>query len=306
MKTTKIIFGVAVALALLAVGIVLFEIHEAHQRAAELALANQQRDSLNAKFRLLRQQMQAKTDAAQASVPAAVDNAAANAPITHDTVAAHYAHARELAKNGDYAGALAEFLWCYNQGMPQVPSYNGVRESFLLMYMARLGEQYPAALDALRALRDQAKYRILNDANDINAADDFSSINHVLNEGNLTMDLFDQLGPTDPRRAAMGPAVYDQLVANQRYTDAVQVMSYERISPLMPYVTQPDPTQPPRIDEVETAAQYVEVLAGSGDLTDARALADKILNYDNSDAAKAVLQSHLTRAGQPNLLNPQP
>jgi hypothetical protein len=38
-------------------------------------------------------------------------------------------------------------------------------------------------------------------------------------------------------------------------------------------------------------------------LADARALADKILNYDNSDETKAILQSHAVRAGHADLFN---
>jgi len=318
MNTTKII-GVTAAIALLAVGTALYEAHEASQRSAELVLANQQRDDLDAKLRRLTQELQAKAAPAQAiaspaSQSPAANSADANAPITHDTVAARFAHAQELAKNGDYAGALAEFLWCYNQGMPQVPDYRGVRDSFLLSNMADLGKQHPAALDALRDLRDQAKSRILNDATDIGAVQDFSSLNTALNDDNATMDLFNQLSPDDPRRAAVGLGVYNQLLADQNYNDAVQVMPYQRMNAMVDALTEVHPgvnlaaqaQELMHTQIVMTGAKYVETLAGSGDLTDARALADKILNYDNSDETKAILQSHAARAGQPNLFNPQP
>lgn len=324
MNTTKITLGITAAIALLAVGSALFEAHEASQRSADLVLANQQRDELDAKLHRLTQELQAKAAPAQAaaadsarlqkaSEPPA-DSAAASAPITHDTVAARFAHAQELAKNGDYSGALAEFLWCYNQGMPQVPDYRGVRDSFLLSNLADLGKNYPAALDALRDLRDQAKSHILNDATDVGAVQDFSSLNSALNDDNATMDLFNQLSPDDPRRAAVGLGVYNQLLANQDYNNAVQVMPYQRMNAMVDVLTEPHPgvNLPAPAQEimhtqtVMTGAKYVETLAGSGDLTDARALADKILNYDNSDETKAILQSHAARAGQPNLFNPQP
>ncbi|MGA2052199.1 MAG: sigma-70 family RNA polymerase sigma factor [Opitutales bacterium] len=325
MNTTKITLGVTAAIALLAVGGALFEAHEAGQISADLALANQQRDALDTKLHRLEQQLQAATARAQtaeadsahlpkAAQPPAADTAS-NGPITHDTVAARFAHAQELAKNGDYAGALAEFLWCYNQGMPQVPDYRGVRDSFLLSDIADLGKQYPAALDALRDLRDQAKYRILNDTNDVGAVQDFSSLNTALNDDSATMDLFNQMGPTDPRRAAVGLGVYNQLVANQDYSDAAQVISYQKMNTMIDAMTAPSPDganlpaqarQIMQTTVVTTAANYVEVLAGTGDVQDARALADKVLNYDNSDDARAILQSHAARAGQPDLLSPQP
>jgi len=320
MNTTKITLGITAIIALLAAGTALFEAHEASQRSAELTLANQQQATLEAKLHHLTQEVQAATALARTVTPppviqsSAANSADANAPITHDTVAARFAHAQELAKNGDYAGALAEFLWCYNQGMPQVADYRGVRDSFLLSDMADLGKQYPAALDALRDLRDQAKSRILNDATDVGAMQDFSSLNTVLNDDSATMDLFNQLSPDDPRRAAVGLGVYNQLVANQDYNDAAQAMPYQKMNMMIDAMTEPHPgvNLPAQAQEimhtqtVMTGAKYVETLAGSGDLTDARALADKILNYDNSDETKVILQSHAARAGQPNLFNPQP
>jgi len=60
-----------------------------------------------------------------------VDGLRANhaAPITHDIVEAHFTRARELARSGDTAAALKEYLWCFDEGMPRVSSYGGVREA---------------------------------------------------------------------------------------------------------------------------------------------------------------------------------
>lgn len=81
------------------------------------------------------------------------------APITHDYVEARYKHAQELAKTGNHEEALKEFLWCYDEGMPLIASYGGVRYSFLLQMIAKLGETYPPALAAMRERRDQAEQR---------------------------------------------------------------------------------------------------------------------------------------------------
>ncbi|MBW8782992.1 MAG: hypothetical protein JF599_14060 [Verrucomicrobia bacterium] len=45
---------------------------------------------------------------------------------------------------------------------------------------------------------------------------------------------------------------------------------------------------------VQTTASYVDVLAGSGDLAHARELATRILAYDGSAEAQAILQEHAT------------
>ena len=74
---------------------------------------------------------------------------AAKTPITQDMVSTRYKNAQELARQGDAAEALKEFLWCFDDGMPRVSGYGGVRTSFLLSSIAKLGEKYPAALVAL-------------------------------------------------------------------------------------------------------------------------------------------------------------
>ena len=53
---------------------------------------------------------------------------------------------------------------------------------------------------------------------------------------------------------------------------------------------------------VKTTAKNIEVLAGAGDLTHAKALADRLLAYDGSDETKTALQQNLVRAGHPDLL----
>jgi hypothetical protein len=53
---------------------------------------------------------------------------------------------------------------------------------------------------------------------------------------------------------------------------------------------------------VTSTAKNIEVLAGAGDLANARKLAERLLAYDSTDQTKAVLQQALARAGQPELL----
>ena len=57
---------------------------------------------------------------------------------------------------------------------------------------------------------------------------------------------------------------------------------------------------------INSTAKNVEVLAGSGDLVHARALADRLLAFDSSPETKALLQQHATRAGQAGLLDGVP
>ena len=48
--------------------------------------------------------------------------------------------AASLARQGDTAGALQEFLWCFDEGMLQLPTFAGVRTSFLLGDLGRLAK----------------------------------------------------------------------------------------------------------------------------------------------------------------------
>jgi hypothetical protein len=53
---------------------------------------------------------------------------------------------------------------------------------------------------------------------------------------------------------------------------------------------------------VKTNAENIEILAGAGQLDNARTLADRLLAFDNSEDARRAIQQHLNRAGQPGLL----
>src|ERR1043165_4916001 len=66
-------------------------------------------------------------------------------------------HAQALAETGKYEEALAEYLWCFDHGNEATNgAYTGVRLSFLLGAIARLGKQYPPAIQALESRRAKA------------------------------------------------------------------------------------------------------------------------------------------------------
>lgn len=242
------------------------------------------------------------------------ENTEEKTPITHDLVEARYKHAQELARSGDSAGALKEFLWCFDEGMPRVTGYGGVRDSFLLSEIAKLGENYPPALAALRERRDAAWQRMLSSENDPDAAQDFASLNRELHEDQNTLAAFDQLPAGDHRRQVLASVAYDQLVGAQRYSDAILGKPYDTISmlfdmtskerPLPASITNPEMVRKTQRDYlINSTATSIEALAGAGDLVHARALAGRLLAYDSSPGTVTVLQQHLTRAGQGGLLD---
>jgi RNA polymerase sigma factor (sigma-70 family) len=238
-------------------------------------------------------------------------------PITHDLVESRYQHAQELARKGDPAAALKEFLWCFDEGMPRVASYSGVRGSFLLSSIAALGEKYPEALAALRERRDQASQRMLAGAGDTSAAMDFAALNRALKEDQNTLTALDQLPPEDPRRQILASVAYDQLIQAQRYGDALSGKSYAQIisqfeilaedRPLPANISNPDRIRnAKRAYLITSAANSFEALAGAGDLEHARMLAARLVAFDPSPETRALLESRAARAGQPALLSSLP
>jgi RNA polymerase sigma factor (sigma-70 family) len=311
--------------------------------AVPLVIQKQTQNKLNAANELLRQQterntelaaeIQQLTEEATAAVTPTTANGpshellklrgevsqlrqestAVKTPITHDLVDARYKHAQELVRSEDSAGALKEFLWCYDEGMPRVTGYSGVRNSFLLDSIAKLGEKYPPALEALRERRDQAQQRMLSSENDPDATQDFAALNRELHEDQNTLAAFDQLPVGDPRRQTMAIVVYDQLVNAQRYNDALLGRPYESMSamfemtmkerPLPPTISNPEMVRKTQRDHlINSTANGIEALAGSGDLVHAQSLAGRLLAYDSSPETRALLLQHLARAGQANLL----
>lgn len=238
---------------------------------------------------------------------------AASEAITHDTVTARYRRAQELARSGDAAEALRELLWCYDVGMVQVASYVGVRQSFLLGTLADLGKRHPAALDALRARRDAFAGRLQASATDQEAAASFGAINRVLRETERTLAVLDALPAGDARRRALALNAFDDLVDRRRYGDALEgrpaatlVQQFERAIEERPAPANVgDPTrlrQAQRRFAVTTTARSVEVLAGGGRTEEARALAGRLLAWDPTPETRTLLQQHLGRAGQLELL----
>lgn len=230
-------------------------------------------------------------------------------------VQARWRRAQQLAKDGDPAEALMELLWCYDVGMVQISGMSAVRNSFAVVVLAKLGERYPAALDALRERRDRAREQVLASESDYAVAQQFGSLNHALKDDQATLALYDQLPAGDRRRRTLAFSAYDKLVESRRYAVAIEGRPYSMLSssfergieerPLPAAVTNQEAIRSgQRKVAIDGAAKAIEALAGSGDLDRARTLAQRLLAYDASDATRALIQQHAERAGQPGLLAP--
>lgn len=232
--------------------------------------------------------------------------------LTQAYVESRYKRAQELVKNGDHKEALAEFLWCYDTGMPPVAGYGGVRYSFLLSKIAKLGEIYPPALAALRERRNQNQKELAAGSTDFDVIQGFKSINTALGEKEGVLPYYDRLPSDAPGKQTMALFVYEELATAQRYNEAAQIKSFrdmmgwvEDLAELSkaPNVKSSNET---RKHASQVGAGFVEVLAGAGKLADARDLAELIRAYDSSPETAALLERSATRAGHPNLFAPAP
>src|SRR5690242_12595979 len=111
-----------------------------------------------------------------ACLTAAALPAADSAASEREAVKARYDRGRELAREGKQAEALAEYLWCFDEGMVKVQSYTGVRLSFLLSEIDRMGKTYTPAWEALMERCDAAEKRLLADPGDRAAGPEFAAL----------------------------------------------------------------------------------------------------------------------------------
>lgn len=323
----KIGVGVLALVTVAATGVAWQQARGSRASEAALVAAQRQHAALQAEVR----DWQAQAAAAQQRARAAEDDnaqllaaierarggvvvtAPARSEVAREAIDARYKRAQDLARDGKWDAALAELLWCFDEGMARDSSYSGTRLTMLLRDIANLGERYAPALAALRERRERAQARLLADGGDEGAAHELASLNRVLGEDRQTLALYDQLASDDPRRRRLARAgVYQMLVDAQRYPDAIRAVPYDRILPWFERESRPpdvaNETYPDlallrhRRVLVADAAKSVEVLAGAGDLMHAREFAGKVLAFDGSSETREVLQRHLARAGQPDLL----
>lgn len=109
--------------------------------------------------------------------------------------------ARIAAREGRHEEALREYLWFHEYALEEEPAVYGVRLSFALGYWIDLGKQYPEALHALEAVRDQKTDALLRGTGHRGLFHDVASINDVLGVTSRTHALFARLAVLAPELA---------------------------------------------------------------------------------------------------------
>jgi hypothetical protein len=212
-----------------------------------------------------------------------------------------FAAGKRLSAEGNPAAALTELLWCFDRGMKDVPAMLGVRMT-LLHSVAQVGASYPPALQALRDRRDAARTKLGTPASDATDWPDFVALNRALGEDAATLSFFDQAKATG---AHVPPAhwIRRQLLAAGRPAEVLALRSFASyLKEFDQADLAPLPAELILRRKVMLSGQQLEALAGAGDLTDAQAVATKMLGVDRSPATLAKLREHAVRAGHPELI----
>jgi hypothetical protein len=321
MSAAKIKMGVAVAAAVVAGVTALHQYNRAREANARLTASVARVSALEADVRSWQTRAAEEAERAAAAdrdtaqlvgaVQQTIDDPSAPVPkpILESGVEARFSRARQLAAQGQWEEALREYLWCYDEGMVRVASMAGVRTSFLMSAMAELATKYPPARAALVERRDRLERRMLRNPTDREAALDAAALNGALDEQDRNMVIFEQLPANDARREGLLLRIYDDLIAERRYREAASARSYATMVSHFELLT--SERAMPNAEAVRvmhrgavisTAAKDVEVLAGAGNLTEAREFARRLLAFDDSAETRRLVQEHALRAGAKDLV----
>jgi hypothetical protein len=227
-------------------------------------------------------------------------------PQTHAMEALN--RASKLAQEGKHQEALDEYLKLYRElagkrGMPN--------QQIVMSGLKQLGESYPPAAAALRALRDKAVEKLRTNPPDAReVVSEIGLLNERLGDGQATMSLYDTLPVGDPGRQALGLIGHNAFVEARRYADALVGKSFgNMVNELEMGIRMSADKKGRSLDSsrsftVQGTLTNIEVLAGAGKAEEARTLTEKLLAFDGSDATRAAIQRHMDRARQPEKFQP--
>jgi hypothetical protein len=254
----------------------------------------------------------------------------ANPRLTREYIATRYKRGQDLARVGDPADALAEYLWCYDSGF--------LRSREVIGRLVKLGEQFPPALEAVRQRARAAEQTVLADSNDFETMGELIELNRALHEDRRTLEIYEKLADGDILRSYAARGMFELFITTQRYADALRARPFEqwlgeleataaamqtrhlreagqraameKVMKAEGYTEAQKQAQQVARERairaqhqaaITSAALGVEVLAGAGDIAHARQLAEKLLVFDGGKETRAVLRKHLERAGHPEL-----
>ena len=211
----------------------------------------------------------------------------------YDIVKRTMDEAAALAQSGSYPEALEKYLWCFDHALEHRPGYHGVRLSFLLHYIADLGEKYPPAIEALEQRRDAAEVRLRTGEGNTLTAADFSALNDILGSADRTLSLYTEFKRVDPPQRGVlelfrhDHRLTEMLLEHKRYGDFLEDIgdvseAVDRSIEMLEYAIE---------HFCEDNGRYYEALLGVGQDGEAEDLAQTLLqSYPWPETYRALIK----------------
>jgi len=227
-------------------------------------------------------------------------------------------YAKLLVKEGKYAEALEEYLWCYDKGHLEKPAFYGVRGSFLLSDIVRLGYNYPPAREALEKRRDAFMAKLKEGETSMELASDYANLNRTMGESDQTLTFFDSLSTDNEMRQALAKSVFPLLLKKKRYADILATndlsSGVERIFALFERMEEDRQKNESRMPSEEVArlqakytihagSEYYQVYLGLKKKQEAAVLAQRILSLDQGAETYHELARNAYLSGQADETN---
>lgn len=219
-------------------------------------------------------------------------------------------YARALEEKGHYAEALTEYLWCLDEGNKHDFGFGGVRLSYLMSDLQRLGAEYPPALTALKKRRDASRTILEKGMERPDIAMEFAAYNNALEQPEQTLALYNTFKAKDSDLARiLFIHVSEILLEKRRYADLVAGAGDIPARARKEMAQYKGMTSISGIDEssraalkklaVDKSCGYFEALVGTDRNAEADEVRDEILTFDKSVTTYVALVKRAIRAERP-------
>lgn len=229
-------------------------------------------------------------------------------------------YGRELANRGLYKEALAEYLWCFDNGLKYNQSFAGVRTSFLLGDITGLSKELPEALDELKKRRDNAAKLIVNGEVTFDRVSELTNLNKTLKDQKKNLEVFDQLLAKGKKEIAakMVGQILDQLLSAHRYQDIIDNLGdlndqmqkqFKGYQGLEKYQSEHDnPNKEEMLASfkdytVQICAKYFATLLGVKRDDEANKMADQMIRFNNRGTTYMALIQYALKADNKTVAN---
>jgi thiol-disulfide isomerase/thioredoxin len=194
-----------------------------------------------------------------------------------------------MMRKRDFAGAMDEFIWLWNNIEKEAPRLRPLRDSALAAAMGQLAHAYEPAREKFNELRTAAK--------DMDRTFDWVVLNDITGHEDETLSWFDS-ARNDPRQRAvireLEPRIIDLLLEKGRYADAGRQWTDPRAELKSRYdwcqVVKRDSQDHPNLFPTQAGLMYSALLAAGRD-KEAEAIATQSLQLENTPDLRIELSA---------------